>query len=116
MLFLALRDALLPDVRAVEIWFGYELRGWLALATAPLHYAIFACGAWGYWHCRPWVWPAASVYAFYIAGSHLVWNLTSPEGGGPAAGVVQLLIFSIPAVALLFAKPGAKQRPDALQG
>jgi hypothetical protein len=92
-------------VRAVEIWFGYELSGWLAIATAPLHYAIFAAGALGFWQCRRWVWPWAAVYAFYIAVSHLVWNLTSESGQGLEAGMLQLVLFSIPGVALLFARP-----------
>jgi hypothetical protein len=92
-------------VRTVEVWFGYELNGRLAIATAPLHYAIFAAGAFGFWHCRPWVWPWAAVYAFYVAVSHLVWNLTSESGQGLEAGMLQLLLFSIPGVALLLARP-----------
>ncbi len=113
VLVLVARDILLPEVRAVEIWFGYELRGWPALATAPLHYAIFSVGAWGFWHGRSWVWPWAAVYCFYIAGSHLVWNLSSERGDGLEAGVVQFLLFGTPGIALLFARPPA---PDKNSG
>ena len=103
--FLLYRDLFIPHVRDVEVWFGLELRGPLASATAPLHWAIFAVGAWGYWHLRPWIWPWASVYAFYIAASHFVWNLVSETGGGLDAGLIQFGLFSIPATALLLARP-----------
>ena len=94
-------------MRGVEVWFGHELEGWLAIATAPLHYAIFGLGAFGFWRNLPWVWPCATAYAFYIALSHLVWNLTSERGEGPLVGVLQLLLFSIPGVALLVLRPRA---------
>ena len=114
VVFLVVRDLFVPSVRDVEVWLGFELRGGLARATAPLHWLVFAVGAWAYWTLRPWVWPWASVYAFYIAASHLVWNLTSPNGGGWPAGLAQLVLFSLPAVALLFARPrpGARRTPD----
>ena len=103
--FIAVRDLTLPHVRDVEVWAGFELRGWAALATAPLHWAVFAVGAWGFWTCRAWIWPWAAVYAFYIAASHLVWNGINPSGGGWGAGLAQAALFSIPAVALLWARP-----------
>jgi hypothetical protein len=96
---------LIADVRDVEVWFGYELRGGLAWLTAPLHWGLFAAGGWGFWYLRPWIWPWASVYAFYIAFSHLAWNVASPSGGGWAAGLSQLALFAVPALALLYARP-----------
>ncbi len=111
VVFLVLRDLFLPQVRDVEVWLGFELRGWAARATAPLHWGVFALGAWGFWRCRPWIWPWAAVYGFYVAVSHLVWNLTSASGGGAGAGVVQLLLFSIPAAALLWARPPEPEDP-----
>jgi hypothetical protein len=101
LFFLIFRDLFVPDARDTEVWFGFELHGALAWATAPLHWAIFGAGAWGFWRGRPWISPWASVYAFYIAASHLIWNLVSPSGGGLGDGVVQLVLFSIPALALL---------------
>lgn len=100
-----MRDLSLPHVRDTEVWLGFELHGWLAWLTAPLHWGIFAAGAVGYWRASPWVWPWASVYALYIAVSHLVWNVTSAHGGGFAAGLTQLALFSIPACMLAFARP-----------
>jgi hypothetical protein len=105
VVFLIARDLMIPEVRDVEVWFGLEIHGPLAWLTAPLHWAIFAIGAWGYWRVRPWIWPWPSVYAFTVAFGHLVWNLTSPSGGGWLDGLLQVLLFSIPAIALLFARP-----------
>ncbi len=108
VVFLVVRDVLIPDVRDTEVWLGFEVHGWAARITAPLHWAIFAVGAWAFWTLRPWVWPWASVYAFSIAIGHLVWNLTSEAGGGLGAGLWQLALFSIPAIALLWARPPAE--------
>ncbi len=98
--FLVSRDLLLAHVRDVEVWFGFEVRGAPALLTAPIHWAVFLVGAWGFWFQRPWILPGAAAYQFYIAFSHLVWNQTSPNGRGWLAGVAQLLVFSIPGVLL----------------
>ena len=105
VVFLVVRDLFVPEVRDVEVWLGFELRGPLAIATAPLHWLVFAVGAWAYWTMRPWVRPWASVYAFTIAIGHLVWNLTSPRGEGLSAGLAQLVLFSVPALVLLRARP-----------
>ena len=37
-----------------EVWFGFVLHGWAAKLTAPLHWAIYAAGAWGFWRMRRW--------------------------------------------------------------
>lgn len=99
--FLVVRDLFVPRVRDVEVWFGLELRGPLALWTAPLHWAVFLVGAWGFWSQRPWILRAAAAYGFYIAASHLVWNVTSPVGYGWGSGLAQTVAFAIPAVLLL---------------
>lgn len=104
-LFLVARDLFVPRARDTEVWLGIELHGLLAWLTAPLHWVLFAAAAWGYWRMRPWVWPWASVYAFQIAIGHLVWNLTSPSGGGLLAGLWQAGLLSLPAVLLLWARP-----------
>ena len=105
VLFLVWRDLFLPEVRDVEVWFGVELRGVAAWATAPLHWAIFALGALGYGRRRPWVWPWAPLYAAQIAVGHLVWNLTSPHGEGLFAGSWQCALFALPAVGLWWLRP-----------
>jgi hypothetical protein len=105
VVFLVVRDLFVPAARDTEVWLGFELHGRAARLTAPLHWAVFAAGAWGFWALRPWVWPWASIYAFQIALGHLVWNLTSTSGGGWAAGLWQLALLSLPAFVLLWARP-----------
>lgn len=102
--FLVFRDLLVAEAREVEVWLGLEVRGQAALLTAPLHWAIFAAGAWGFWRERRWIWPAAAGYALAIALSHLIWNLTSARGGGWSAGLAQAALFSVPGVLFLRAR------------
>lgn len=101
VLFLVPRDLFYSDARYVEVWFGFELRGTAALVTAPLHWAIFALGAYGFWYGRTWILRAAAAYAFYVAASHLVWSEVSPNGSGWLVGLAQGLGFSIPGFLLL---------------
>jgi len=104
VVFLALRDQLVPEVRDVEVWLGFELHGRAARLTAPLHWAIFAAGAFGFWRAKPWIWPAAAAYAFYIALSHLIWSEASPNGQGWPMGLAQAAAFSLIGVLLLRAR------------
>lgn len=102
--FLVPRDLFLAHTRDVEVWFGFEVRGPWALRSAPLHYAIFLAGAWGFWFQRPWILPGAAVYSFYIGLCHLVWNQVSPNGSGWIAGVAEAIGFSIPGILFLRAR------------
>ena len=94
-------DAFVPAARAVEVWFGFEITGPLAIATAPLHWAIFAIGAWAFWTGRTWIVPWAAGYLFYAALSHLVWSEASPHGRGWPIGLLQALGLSAVGVLLL---------------
>ncbi|MCG8591068.1 MAG: hypothetical protein MJE66_17385 [Proteobacteria bacterium] len=58
-------------------------------------------GAWAAWRQRPWVLPAGAGYAFYVAGSHLVWNEVSPNGNGWPVGLLQAAVLSVPGLLLL---------------
>jgi hypothetical protein len=109
VLFLVPRDLFFADTRDVEVWLGFELRGRAALLTAPLHWAIFLAGAWGFWTQRPWILPAAAGYAFYVALSHLIWSEASAAGHGWKAGVAQALALSVPGVLLLRAHRRARR-------
>ena len=106
--FLVPRDLLLAHTRDVEVWLGFELHGAAARWSAPVHWAIFALGAWGFWRARPWVVSAAAVYCFYVALSHLIWSEASPNGQGWRIGLVQAALFSLPGVALLRAAAGRR--------
>ncbi len=94
------RDLFWPDSRWVEVWFGFELRGWPALLTAPIHWAIFAVGALAFWRGQAWVVPCAAAYLFYAAFSHLVWSEASPHGRGWPIGLLQALAISSAGYAL----------------
>jgi hypothetical protein len=110
VLFLVSRDLFLPHVRDVEVWFGFELRGVAARLTAPLHWAIFAFGAWAAWRARPWALPAAAGYAFLVAASHLVWSEASPNGGGWPTGLLHATALSLPGFVLLAAHRRSRLR------
>ena len=109
VVFLAARDLLVPHVRDVEVWFGFELRGAAARLTAPLHWAIFAFGAWGFWRARREIVPAAAGYLFYVALSHLVWSEASPNGNGWPIGLAQAAAIAVPGFLLLRAH-GRRER------
>ncbi len=111
--FLASRDLLLPGVQDREIWFGFEVRGMAAVWTAPLHWALFGVAGWAFWRNMRWIWPAATSYACYVAFSHLVWNLSSPSGGGWVAGLGQLVLFLVPAILIWRLRPESRSRPPA---
>lgn len=104
VVFLAWRDLFVPHVRDVEVWGGFELHGAAARYTAPLHWLIFAGGAWGFWRARPWIVPAAAAYTFYVALSHLVWSEASPHGNGWLVGLAQAAAISLPGFLLLRAR------------
>ncbi len=98
------RDLFFTETRQVEVWLGFEVKGWLALATAPLHWAIFGVGAWAFWSRRSWVLPWAATYLFYVAVSHLVWSEASPNGRGWPIGLTQAIAFSAVGLLLLRAR------------
>jgi len=98
------RDLLIPELRHVEVWFGVEVTGLAALATAPLHWLIFAVGAWACWNRLPWAVPAAATYIFYVAFSHLVWSEVSENGRGWPIGLSQAAGISLFGMLLLYAR------------
>ena len=95
------RDLFVESARDVEVWGGIELHGRAAMLSAPLHWLLFAIGAWAFWTARPWAPPAAAVYAFYTGVSHVVWSEASPHGRGWPIGVAQAAVFITIAFILL---------------
>jgi hypothetical protein len=96
--FLIYRDLTIPEVRDTEVWLGFELRGRVALLTAPLHWGIFAVGAWAYFTQQRWAALATAIYLHYVAVSHLVWSEASERGNGWAVGLLQAAAFSALAI------------------
>jgi hypothetical protein len=105
--FLVARDLFVPEVRDVEVWLGFELHGAAARASAPLHWAIFAAGAFAFWRAKPWILPAAAGYTLYVALSHLIWSEASAHGRGWPMGLLQAAGFS--GIGLLLLR--AQRRP-----
>jgi hypothetical protein len=95
------RDLFIPATREMEVWLGFEITGPLALVTAPIHWAIFAAGAWGFWTTRPWIAKVAAGYLVYAGVAHLVWSEASVHGRGWPIGLVQALLLTAVAVGLL---------------
>jgi hypothetical protein len=77
-----------PIESAQEVWLGFLLTGWAAKATEPLHWAIYAAGAYGFWRLPAWIWPASALYVAQIAIGMLVWCVTDERGPGWTAGLV----------------------------
>ena len=91
--------AFTPIERDQEVWFGIVLRGVWAKATEPLHWAVYAAGAWGFWKMRRWMWPWAAVYVAQIALGTVIWNYHDPRGNGWLGAMVGAT-FMIPTIAL----------------
>lgn len=89
-----------PVAEDEEVWFGLVLHGWSAKLTEPLHWLIYGFGAYGFWKMRYWMWPWAAVYLAQVCTSMLVWNLVDQRGGGLTRGVVAMLIFMVPTIAM----------------
>ena len=104
VVFLVWRDLTVPHVRDVEVWGGFEVYGAAARWSAPLHWLIFAVGAWACWTAQPWITGAVAAYVFYVAVSHLIWSEASPNGNGWLVGLAQAAAISIPGFLVLRAR------------
>jgi len=94
-----------PVAEDIEVWFGFELTGWLAKGGGFIHVLIFTAGTWGFWKMRAWIWPWAAVYVAQVAISHLMWSELSPNGRGWPTGLIQAVGITIIAVLLWRARP-----------
>ena len=75
-----------------------------AKATEPLHWAIYAAGAGGFWKMKSWMWPWAAVYCAQVAIGMVVWSVLDPRGA-PWMGFVAGAVFLVPTIALWRARP-----------
>jgi hypothetical protein len=81
-----------PAAGDVEVWFGYPLHGWWAKLTEPLHWAIYAAGAYGFWKMKRWMHPWAALYVAQVAIGMLVWSWLD-ERAPVSIGVVAFAAF-----------------------
>lgn len=106
-----------PVDRDDEVWFGIRLHGWWAKATAPLHLAVYAAGAYGFYRMRAWMWPWAALYSAQVAFSMAVFAVVYvlPARGLDAAlisGTISTGLFVALTVALWRARGRFTSRPE----
>jgi hypothetical protein len=89
-----------PVDRDQEVWVGLMLTGWAAKATEPLHWAIYAAGAWGFWKMRSWMHPWAALYAASVALGMLVWGIRDERPHSLWFGLAGFAPFAALAIAL----------------
>ncbi|RPG27248.1 MAG: hypothetical protein CBC10_001580 [Gammaproteobacteria bacterium TMED50] len=93
-----------PVEQDEEVWFGIVLHGWYAKATEPLHWVIYAAGAWGFYHMRGWMTPWAALYTLQVAIAMLVFSGIDPRGAGWLWGLLLASVFCGLAAALWFSR------------
>jgi hypothetical protein len=89
-----------PIESAQEVWLGFLLTGWAAKATEPLHWAIYAAGAYGFWKMRPWLHPWAALYCGSIALGMLIWGARDERPNALYVGLAGFVPFALLTVAL----------------
>jgi len=104
-----------PAAQDAEVWLGVMFHGWAAKLTEPLHGAIYAAGAYGFYRMRSWMWPWASLYTASVALGMFVWCAVYGAGGlgGILLGAVAFVPFALLARELWRAEPlfGAPRAP-----
>jgi short-subunit dehydrogenase len=99
-----------------EAWFGILLSGWAAKLTEPLHFFVYAAGAYGFWRMRPWMWPWASLWVAQLAFGMFLWPILYRGGlGGWILGLAGGAAFGGIALALHRAKDAFAPRPLRLR-
>ena len=105
-----------PVAHDAEAWFGFLLHGWWAKLTEPLHWAIYAAGAYGFWRMRHWMWPWAALYTTQVALGVFVWNVVYVGGWrGWCVGLVSFVPLAALAVALWNAQELLGRRRTSLR-
>ncbi len=90
-----------PIAEDHEIWLGVPFKGWAAKLTEPLHFLIYAAGAYGFWRMTPWMWPWAAVYTATVTFGMVLWPIVYV--GGPVGwllGIVSIVPFGAVTYAL----------------
>ncbi len=85
-----------------QVWFGIVFHGWAAKIAALPHWAIYAAGAYGFWHLRAWMWPWAAVYGAQVALAMLIWGIAHI---GWLAGIASFVPFALLTRGLWRARP-----------
>ena len=89
-----------PVDRDQEVWVGFMLTGWAAKATEPLHWAIYAAGAWGFWKMRAWMHPWAALYCGSVALGMAIWGVRDARPSSLYVGLAGCVPFALLTAAL----------------
>ncbi|MEO8605039.1 MAG: SDR family NAD(P)-dependent oxidoreductase [bacterium] len=81
-----------PLARDEQVWFGIVWHGWAAKLGELAHWAIYAAGAYGFWHMRTWMWPWAPLFAAQVAFSMVVWPIAYKGGVAGWLGALAALL------------------------
>ena len=105
-----------PVAEDAEVFFGIALHGWAAKLTTPLHWFVYAAGAYGFFRLRRWMHPWAAVYAAQVALGMLVWAVRVRHGDwlGWALGLLTFAPFAALTIALWRSRPLFQPPPAAL--
>src|SRR5262245_66474163 len=83
-----------PVARDDQVWFGIVFHRWPAKLGELAHWAVYAAGAYGFWHMRSWMWPWAAVYAGQVTFSMVIWFAVHRGGArGLFAALVSLALY-----------------------
>lgn len=94
-----------PVAEDREAWFGVLLEGRWAKLTEPIHFVVYAAGAYGFWRMRPWMWPWAALWVSQLAIGMFLWPVLYRGGlGGWALALVSGAFFGTIAYALFRAR------------
>lgn len=105
-----------PLAEDQEAWFGILLTGWAAKLTEPLHFFIYAAGAYGFWRMRPWMWPWAAAWVAQLAFGMFLWPIVYRGGsGGWLLGFLGGAFFGLAAWALYAAREAFQPKPLRLK-
>ncbi len=90
-----------PALHDQEMWFGILFRGVGAKITEPLHWAVYACGLYGFWRMKVWMWPWAALYVGQVAFSMFLYYVVYVGGfSGWLMGILLAVFFVLIAKAL----------------
>lgn len=86
-----------------EVWFGFQLHGWAAKATEPLHWAIYGAGFYGFLKMKAWMHPWAALYVFQVAIGMAVFAWLYQDASMPV-GLAVGAPFAVLGIMLLLAR------------
>ena len=105
-----------PTAEDQEVWLGVMLTGAAAKFSEPLHWAIYAAGAYGFYRQSHWMWPWASLYVWSVAVGMGLWPILYRGGVlGVVVGGVGFALFAWLAVSVWRAQPHFSPRRASLR-